>query len=640
MPRDGQLLPAMSRALLRAARAGCIYIRPTGRPVEKEKDEGTDVEDQGATVHLADRSFTSRKWTAMPKHLEPAEVEFLAKRRPGLSSLYGTEGGTMNGPMRKTKIKRTDSETGNISIYEVWVPEGHRIEGEVTGDVQTIAEQSQVPVTTETPAPGTVVEGVGVVNAEGVVVAEAGSAAVMTPPKRRPPPPKRKGKGIGKGRKKKVMFAPGEGVDAAAVHGVAPADGAAASAKEGEDLSRMSVDQSGQDEDEDDGEEGDESDEGDESMVDAKTPETPQAAPSTELVEQPSAETPAEQSNDVEMADALPDTQPLVSEPPAAVQEPVVQPTTAPAMHAEPSTSLSASVTPTLPAEDIKAPIEPLDHNALEELANTELGNPTIQSTLEPIRMEEPPAHESASDEKPAQETVDNTPADVKPEPTSQYTEEDIAAPVSASPAKSEQTPSEPSIQPEPEQPVKEAPSEPIDEQSAQPPIEDPAPGSAPISASDITDSQQSTSAVSAPTQVKTDVEMGEAPPAEDPKEAQLPIKEPSPSPAPPVETQSEAKPESEPVTETAAPPVLETAGSEVSGTTVTGETTLSEAQPEESLAPIPTPNPEAAFSQEAEIATASGPAPTEEPMPAGQAEGEEKMDESEPTPTPAPESS
>lgn len=640
MPRDSQLLPAMSRALLRAARAGCIYIRPTGRAVEKEKEEGTDGEDQGATVHLADRSFTSLKWTALPKHLEPAEVEFLAKRRPGLSSLYGTEGGAIPGPMRKTKIKRTDPETGNISIYEVWVPEGHRIEGEITGDVQTIAEQSQVPVTAETPAPGTVVEGVGVVNAEGVVVAEAGSAAVMTPPKRRPPPPKRKGKGIGKGRKKKVMFAPGEGVDAAAVHGVAPADGAVAGAKEGEDLSQMSVDQSGQDEDEDDGEEGDESDEGDESMMDAKTPETPQAAPSTELAEQPSAETPAEQSKDVEMADALHDTQSLVSEPLAAGQEPVLQPTAAPAVHAEPSASLSASVTPTLPAEGIKAPIEPLDHSALERPANTELGNSTVQSTLEPIIKEEPQAHEPASEEKPVQETVDTTPADIKPKPTSQSAEEGIAAPVSASPEKAEQTPSEPSNQQEPEQPVREAPSQPIDEESAQPSVEEPASGNAPVSTSYITDSQQSPSAVSAPTEVKADVEMGEAPPAEDPTAAQLPIKEPSPSPTPPVEAQSEAKPESEPVTETAAPLVLETAGSEVSGPTVTEATPLSDAQPEEPLAPLPTPNPEAASSLEAEIAPASGPAPTEEPTPAAQAEGEEKMDKSESTPTPAPESS
>lgn len=286
-----------------------------------------DAEDSGSASHTADRSFTTRKWMTLPKHLEPAEVEFLAKRRPGLSSLYGATAGTdgsASGPMRRTKFKKVDPETGNISIYEAWVPEGHRIEGEISGDLQTIAEQSQVPVKPEAPAPGTVVEGVGIVNAEGVVVAEAGSAAVMTPPKRRPPPPKRKGKGIGKGRKKKVMFAPGEGADAATVHGVGPATGSGDGGvkREGQqDASQMSIDQAGQDEDEEDGDEGDESDDGDDSMLDAKTPDTPQPLSGTEIVDQPSSETPAEQSVDVDMSDAVPKSQ-----PPAPEKEKETQP--------------------------------------------------------------------------------------------------------------------------------------------------------------------------------------------------------------------------------------------------------------------------------------------------------------------------
>ncbi|KAJ6178431.1 hypothetical protein N7519_008892 [Penicillium mononematosum] len=317
MPRDSQLLPPISRALLRAARAGCIHIRQGSRAADDEDKSVADVEDPASTSQMADRSFTTRKWMTLPKHLEPAEVEFLAKRRPGLSSLYGvnagTDGNPATGPMRRTKFKKVDPETGNISIYEAWVPEGHRIEGEITGDLQTIAEQSQVPVKPEAPAPGTVVEGVGIVNAEGVVVAEAGSAAVMTPPKRRPPPPKRKGRGIGKGRKKKVMFAPGEGADAATVHGVGPAPGSGEGGvkREGQ---QESIDQAGQDEDDEDGDEGEESDEGDESMMDAKTPETPQALSGTEFVDQTPGETPAEQSVDVDMSDAVPENQPLAPE--------------------------------------------------------------------------------------------------------------------------------------------------------------------------------------------------------------------------------------------------------------------------------------------------------------------------------------
>ncbi|KAF7520099.1 hypothetical protein PCG10_009428 [Penicillium crustosum] len=327
MPRDSQLLPPISRALLRAARAGCIHIRQGSRAADDEEKSVADAEDSGSGSHTADRSFTTRKWMTLPKHLEPAEVEFLAKRRPGLSSLYGATAGTdgsASGPMRRTKFQKVDPETGNISIYEAWVPEGHRIEGEITGDLQTIAEQSQVPVKPEAPAPGTVVEGVGIVNAEGVVVAEAGSAAVMTPPKRRPPPPKRKGKGIGKGRKKKVMFAPGEGADAATVHGVGPANGSGDGSvkREGQqDASQMSIDQAGQDEDDEDGDEGDESDDGDDSMLDAKTPDTPQPLSGTEFVDQPSAETPAEQSVDVDMSDAVPENQ-----PPAPEQEKETQP--------------------------------------------------------------------------------------------------------------------------------------------------------------------------------------------------------------------------------------------------------------------------------------------------------------------------
>jgi hypothetical protein len=326
MPRDSQLLPPTSRALLRAARAGCIYIRQGIRAADDEEKSVADPEDPAAAANVADRSFTTRKWMALPKHLEPAEVEYLAKRRPGLPSLYGATAGTdgssaASGPMRRTKFKKVDPDTGNISIYEAWVPEGHRIEGEITGDVQTIAEQSEVPVKPEAPAPGTIVEGVGVVNAEGVVVAEAGSAAVMTPPKRRPPPPKRKGKGIGKGRKKKVMFAPGEGADAATVHGVGSGSGNNEADLKGhsqQDASQMSIDQSGQEEDDEDGDEADESDEGDESMIDAKTPDTPQPPPGTESLDQPSSETPAGQSVDVDfdMTDAVAELQPPAPEPP------------------------------------------------------------------------------------------------------------------------------------------------------------------------------------------------------------------------------------------------------------------------------------------------------------------------------------
>ncbi|KAL4805500.1 hypothetical protein BDV18DRAFT_141080 [Aspergillus unguis] len=299
MPRDSHLLTPTSRALLRAARSGCIYIRQASKDFDEDEKETTDPEEQQAQQQTLERTFSMRKWTTVPKHLEAPEVEFLAKRRPGLPSLYGATAGTVDGaaasvPMRKTRFKKVDPATGNILIYAAWVPEGHKIEGEITDDAQLTKESTQATVAPQAPAPGTVVEGVGVVNAQGVVVAEAGSAAVLTPPKRRPPPPKRKNKGL-KGRRKKVMFAPGEGADASLVHGVGAGAGDGVN---NTDPSRMSVDQTTQDEEDD--EEGDESDEGEgegyESGIEAKTPETPGLQPSTEPEPEPTPRPTKEQS--------------------------------------------------------------------------------------------------------------------------------------------------------------------------------------------------------------------------------------------------------------------------------------------------------------------------------------------------------
>ncbi|KAL8720977.1 MAG: hypothetical protein Q9225_002259 [Loekoesia sp. 1 TL-2023] len=196
MPRDAQLLSSMSQALLRAARSGEITKKAPPQPLlEDDKENGEDDEAAGG----ADLGFMAKRWAAVPRHLEGPEPEFLAKRRKGLPSAYtgplGQAGGAT--PMRKTKVKKIDGD-GNATVLDVLVPEGQIVEGEV------VEEEANV---TQAPAPGTIVEGVGVANAEGVVV--AGDQMLPTPPKRRPPPPKRKAKGPGRGRKKKVAFAPG-----------------------------------------------------------------------------------------------------------------------------------------------------------------------------------------------------------------------------------------------------------------------------------------------------------------------------------------------------------------------------------------------------------------------------------------------
>jgi hypothetical protein len=216
----------MSKALLRAARAGCIYIRHIGKDSGEEEKDNAEVE-ESALITKTEQSFHARKWAVLPKHLEPSEVEFLAKRRSGLPSLYGgaaasnvVSSGTGNGnvQLRKTRFRKIDPDSGKISIYEAWIPEGHSIEGEILDDI-TVSEQREVAI----PNKGTVFEPItetlSSVTAETTVTAPE-PVPTASPVKTRLYPPKRKAKGPGKGRRKKVMFAPGEGADASKIHNV------------------------------------------------------------------------------------------------------------------------------------------------------------------------------------------------------------------------------------------------------------------------------------------------------------------------------------------------------------------------------------------------------------------------------------
>ncbi|KAL8952206.1 MAG: hypothetical protein Q9222_001861 [Ikaeria aurantiellina] len=208
MPRDAHLLSPMSQALLRAARSGEITKKAPPQPLQEDDKENGDEDEPAGDV---DSAFMAKRWATVPKHHDVPEPEFLAKRRKGLPSAYTASVSQVNGatPMRKTKIKKFDAE-GNASVLEVLVPEGQTVDGEV------LEEETNI---TQAPAPGTVVEGLGVANAEGIIV--AGDQVLPTPPRRRPPPPKRKAKGPGRGRKKKVAFATG-------AEGLHPADPSAA----------------------------------------------------------------------------------------------------------------------------------------------------------------------------------------------------------------------------------------------------------------------------------------------------------------------------------------------------------------------------------------------------------------------------
>jgi hypothetical protein len=170
-------------------------LKPPAPP--EDDNEMKDEEEEHKEVQTG---FTIKKYVKIARHLEAPEPEYLAKRRKGLPSQYALNG-IAQAPLRETKVKKLDAE-GNATVYKVLVPEGQAVEGEVQ------PTDAAIEVAPATAAPGTIVEGVGIVNAEGVVVAN--DVLTQTPPRRRPPPPKKKVKRGGPGRgRKKVLFVEG-----------------------------------------------------------------------------------------------------------------------------------------------------------------------------------------------------------------------------------------------------------------------------------------------------------------------------------------------------------------------------------------------------------------------------------------------
>ncbi|KJX93643.1 hypothetical protein TI39_contig4278g00017 [Zymoseptoria brevis] len=201
MPRDYQMLSPWTQQLLRLARSGKVGTKRKQDldALDDDKPEDDIAEEANKSVNVEDRGYIAKKWKPVPEHLlepEHKHFEFLAKRRKGLPSLYGPEQqSVLDVPMRKTKVQKTDAN-GEIAIYDVLIPEGQTVEGEVTESTE-LADAKPVVA-----APGTVIEGVGIANEEGVVVAEHLKPTVA--PRRNRPPPKKKG-GPGRG-KKRVTF--------------------------------------------------------------------------------------------------------------------------------------------------------------------------------------------------------------------------------------------------------------------------------------------------------------------------------------------------------------------------------------------------------------------------------------------------
>lgn len=183
MPKDSHLLPQHSQDLLRAARSGRLYVRRPPAEEEEVDAEATlgdkpDKKDEDPK----EKGFSVKTWKLVPKHQEGPEIEFLAKRRKGLTGMAVKTALIPGLMMTKARVKRTDA-AGNTYIEDVVVAEGQALEGELIS--QTVIADSVV----------------GSVGVDAV-------PALSIPPRRRPPPPKRKAKGPGRGRKRKLPLAP------------------------------------------------------------------------------------------------------------------------------------------------------------------------------------------------------------------------------------------------------------------------------------------------------------------------------------------------------------------------------------------------------------------------------------------------
>ncbi|CAI6335995.1 unnamed protein product [Periconia digitata] len=450
MPRDAHLLPEHSQQLLRAARAGKV----TKAPAPPEEDiENREEEDDHKEVP---QGFTVKKWVKVARHLEGPEPEYLAKRRKGLPSQY-VPGQVATQPLRETKVKKTDAE-GNVVVYKALVPEGQAVEGEVQG-ADAVIEAAPVVA-----APGTVVEGVGVVNSEGVVVAN--DIMQQTPPRRRPPPPKKKRRsGPGRG-KKKVIFA--EGADQSAqVSGAGSNLLAVANLKqegsvepsEGGDTPMPDAG----DEEEGSGEEGSEDEDQEEGTHSPPPTEVPVPAAPTNLPDKPAAQSPVKsQIEDTIMADVEP-----ALDPPIVVAETSAAPVASeeskpsPPSKAEPEQERKTSAEPKRDqSSSPEMPLSTISHSRQNSLTQV----PTI-AALETTEAPEPPPAPTpvpTTVEVPASTTVEVPASTIEPalEPTVESTTELTAEPTT-----------EPVAEPITE-PVTELTTEPIAEPPVVPAIE------------------------------------------------------------------------------------------------------------------------------------------------------------------------
>lgn len=174
MPKDSDQLPAHSLNLLRLARSGRIYKRPTAGDDEDGDGDGLPGDKADKKGSAINEGFKLQVWKQVPRSAEGPTISYLAKRKPGTITLPSKSLLALQatGPtITKAIVKRNDA-AGNSYTQEVTITPGQQVDGE-------IISTSVVPA----PEPA------------------ATPSAVGTPIRRKPPvPQKKKGRGRGRGR--------------------------------------------------------------------------------------------------------------------------------------------------------------------------------------------------------------------------------------------------------------------------------------------------------------------------------------------------------------------------------------------------------------------------------------------------------
>lgn len=382
MPKDSHLLPQHSQDLLRAARSGKIYKRPA--PAEEEEADPEVIpgdKPEKKEEDTKDRGFAAKAWKQIPRHLEGADIEYLAKRRKGLVTASSKPAAPVP-TVIKTTVKRTDA-AGNEYTQDVVVPHGQQVDGEVIAQV-VIPDPSAAP---------------------------ADPNAGQPTPQRKKPINRKKTKGPGRGRKKKHS-APTSIPQPTLVDGVASggptADGATGAEVKTEDgiAGNEDTEMGDGSQANSDDEEGDSDEDGEEG---AENDETAENSPAKSQ--------------------------------PRASQEPSSSFTTIPDL-SQPDTAMSGTEIPLPPKLQTSHSGSPLKNVALTTSAlASPLGSPTVASPLTKYSPVESPPHQASQspvaapptladlNEEMQQEVAETAPIELPPPPP-EPTEVEIQAAV------------------------------------------------------------------------------------------------------------------------------------------------------------------------------------------------------------------